>query len=642
MLSEIPLIRPNTPLLDTINSPEILRALEEQQLPQVALELREYLLYCIGQTGGHFGAGLGVVELTLALHYAYNTPDDRLVWDVGHQTYPHKVLTGRRDQMLSIRKYQGLSGFPKRAESPYDTFGVGHSSTSISAALGMTIGDKLAGKSNKHIAIIGDGAMTAGMAFEALNHAAHTGEDLLVILNDNNMSISPNVGGLATYFSKIWASEFYNGLRENSKRVLAKIPNAWEAARRTEEHVKGLVSPGTLFEEMGFNYVGLIDGHDLPTLVSYLKKLQKIKGPKLLHILTQKGKGFAPAEADPVGYHALNKLEPKSPVSVANTKPAKSAPKYQDVFGQWLCDMAAKDDRLVGITPAMCEGSGMVDFADQYPQRYHDVAIAEQHAVTLAAGIACEQQKPVVAIYSTFLQRAYDQLIHDVALQNLDVTFGIDRAGIVGEDGPTHAGSFDISFLRCVPNMIIATPSDENECRQLLFSAYQFEGPSAVRYPRGKGTGVAIERDMQNFVVGKGRTVRKGRDIAIMNFGTLLPGAVIAADKLDATVCDMRWAKPLDHELIEALANSHKLIVTLEENSIAGGAGSGVTEYLSAQGILLPTLHLGLPDRYIDHGKREKILAAIGLDAKGIETRVRQRMQTIAKSSNTAFNQKIF
>jgi 1-deoxy-D-xylulose-5-phosphate synthase len=641
MLSEIPLIRPNTPLLDTIDSPANLRALKEQELPQVALELREYLLYCIGQTGGHFGAGFGVVELTLALHYAYNTPDDRLVWDVGHQTYPHKVLTGRRDQMLSIRKYQGLSGFPKRAESPYDTFGVGHSSTSVSAALGMTLGDKLAGKNNKHVAVIGDGAMTAGIAFEALNHAAHTGEDLLVILNDNNMSISPNVGGLATYFSKIWASEFYNGLRENSKRVLAKIPNAWEAARRTEEHVKGLVSPGTLFEEMGFNYVGLIDGHDLPTLVSYLNKLQKIKGPKLLHILTQKGKGFAPAEADPVGYHALNKLEPKSPVSIASVKPVKSAPKYQDVFGQWLCDMAAKDDRLIGITPAMCEGSGMVAFAEQYPQRYHDVAIAEQHAVTLAAGIACEQQKPVVAIYSTFLQRAYDQLIHDVALQNLDVTFGIDRAGIVGEDGPTHAGSFDISFLRCVPNMIIATPSDENECRQLLFSAYQFKGPAAVRYPRGKGTGVAIVHDMQALTIGKGYKVREGRDIAIINFGTLLPGAVIAADNLDATVCDMRWAKPLDHELIEALANSHKLIVTLEENSIAGGAGSGVTEYLSAQGILLPTLHLGLPDRYIDHGKREKILAAIGLDAKGIEATIRQRIQTINKTNDVSFNQKV-
>lgn len=642
MLSEIPLVRPNTPLLDTIDTPENLRALDEQQLPQVALELREYLLYCIGQTGGHFGAGLGVVELTLALHYSYSTPDDRLVWDVGHQTYPHKVLTGRRDQMLSIRKYQGLSGFPKRAESPYDTFGVGHSSTSVSAALGMTLGDKLAGKSNKHIAVIGDGAMTAGMAFEALNHAAHTGEDILVILNDNNMSISPNVGGLATYFSKIWASEFYNGLRENSKRVLTKIPNAWEAARRTEEHVKGLVSPGTLFEEMGFNYVGLIDGHDLPTLVSYLNKLQKIKGPKLLHILTQKGKGFAPAEADPVGYHALNKLEPNPPVSIATVKKSQPTPKYQDVFGQWLCDMAAQDERLIGITPAMCEGSGMVAFAEQYPERYYDVAIAEQHAVTLAAGIACEKQKPVVAIYSTFLQRAYDQLIHDVALQNLDVTFGIDRAGIVGEDGPTHAGSFDISFLRCIPNMIIATPSDENECRQLLFSAYQFEGPAAVRYPRGKGTGVAIDAAMKTLAIGKGYKVREGQEIAIINFGTLLPAAIIAADVLGATVCDMRWAKPLDHELIEQLANSHKLIVTLEENSIAGGAGSGVTEYLSAQGILLPTLHLGLPDRYIDHGKREKILAAIGLDAKGIEESIKQRMQILGKKSNAPFNQKAF
>ncbi len=639
MLSEIPRVRPSTPLLDTIDSPADLRVLDEQQLPQVALELREYLLYCIGQTGGHFGAGLGVVELTLALHYTYNTPEDKLVWDVGHQTYPHKVLTGRREQMLSIRQYQGLSGFPKRAESGFDTFGVGHSSTSISAALGMALGDKVAGKSNKHVAVIGDGAMTAGMAFEALNHAAHTGEDLLVILNDNSMSISPNVGGLATYFSKIWASEFYNGLREGSKRVLTKIPHAWEAARRTEEHVKGLVSPGTLFEEMGFNYVGLIDGHDLPTLVSYLNKLQKIKGPKLLHIITQKGKGFAPAEADPVGYHALNKLEPKPPVTSVNTsQKAKAAPKYQDVFGQWLCDMAAQDERLVGITPAMCEGSGMVNFAEQYPARYHDVAIAEQHAVTLAAGVACESQKPVVAIYSTFLQRAYDQLVHDVALQNLDVTFGIDRAGIVGEDGPTHAGSFDISFLRCIPNMIIATPSDENECRQLLYSAYQFEGPAAVRYPRGKGTGVNIEEQMQALAIGKGLKVREGKDIAIINFGTLLPAAVSAAESLNATVCDMRWAKPLDHELIEQLANSHQLLVTLEENSIAGGAGSGVAEYLAEQGITLPILHLGLPDRYIDHGKREKILAAIGLDSKGIETRIQKRVTLLNKKENIPFN----
>lgn len=626
MCSEIPLARPETPLLDTINSPEDLRELSEKQLPELAEQLRQYLLYCVGQTGGHFGAGLGVVELTIALHYAYNTPKDRLVWDVGHQTYPHKVLTGRRDQMLSMRQYQGLSGFPKRSESDYDTFGVGHSSTSISAALGMAVGNELAKLDNKHVAIIGDGAMTAGMAFEALNHAAHTGEDLLVVLNDNNMSISPNVGGLATYFSKIWASQFYNALRENSKRVLTKIPNAWEAARRTEEHVKGLVSPGTLFEEMGFNYVGPIDGHDLPSLVSYFQKLQKIKGPKLLHIITQKGKGFSPAEADPVGYHALNKLEPKPKISVAS-KP--SAPKYQDVFGQWLCDMAEQDEKLIGITPAMCEGSGMVEFAERFPDRYHDVAIAEQHAVTLAAGIACEKQKPVVAIYSTFLQRAYDQLVHDVALQNLDVTFGIDRAGIVGEDGPTHAGSFDLSFMRCIPNMIIAAPSDENECRQLLHTAYQYNGPAAVRYPRGKGTGVALEKQMQLLTIGKGLTLREGKDIAILNFGTLLPAALEAANKLNATVCDMRWVKPLDEALIDELSASHKLIVTLEENSIAGGAGSGVTEYIAAQGILMPTLHLGLPDVYIDHGKREKILKAIGLDSEGIAQSINDRFELL-------------
>jgi 1-deoxy-D-xylulose-5-phosphate synthase len=636
MCSEIPLTRPNTPLLDTIESPEDLRRLEEKALDQIAAELRQYLLYCVGQTGGHFGAGLGVVELTIALHYVYNTPDDRLVWDVGHQTYPHKILTGRRSEMLTMRQYQGLSGFPKRSESDYDTFGVGHSSTSISAALGMSLGNQLGGVDNKHIAIIGDGAMTAGMAFEALNHAAHTEQDLLVILNDNNMSISPNVGGLATYFSKIWASQFYNALRENSKRVLTKIPHAWEAARRTEEHVKGLVSPGTLFEEMGFNYVGPIDGHDLSGLVNYFRKLQKIKGPKLLHIITQKGKGFSPAEADPVGYHALNKLEPKPPVSVATTTPdrtiAKPAQKYQDVFGQWLSDMAEQDKRLVGITPAMCEGSGMVDFANRFPERYHDVAIAEQHAVTLAAGIACEGQKPVVAIYSTFLQRAYDQVIHDVALQDLDVTFAIDRAGIVGEDGPTHAGSFDLGYLRCIPDIIIAAPSDENECRQLLYTAYQHNGTSAVRYPRGKGTGAIIEKQMQLLPIGKGVTLQSGKDIAILNFGTLLPAAKQAADKLNATLCDMRWVKPLDEALINELCSSHKLIVTLEENSIAGGAGSAVAEYLSAQGILMPTLQLGLPDRFIDHGKREKILSAIGLDGDGIYQSIQQRMELLFNS----------
>ena len=627
MCSEIPLSRPSTPLLDAVNSPEDLRQLPQDQLEALAAELRQYLLFCVGQTGGHFGAGLGVVELTIALHYVYNTPADRLVWDVGHQTYPHKILTGRREQMLSMRQHQGLSGFPKRNESEFDTFGVGHSSTSISAALGMAVGDSLAGKDNKHIAVIGDGSMTAGMAFEALNHAAHTGEDLLVILNDNNMSISPNVGGLATYFSKIWASKTYNALRENSKRVLTKIPHAWEAARRTEEHMKGLVSPGTLFEEMGFNYVGPIDGHDLPELINYFGKLKKIKGPKLLHIITQKGKGFSPAEADPVGYHALNKLEPKA-IAPEVIKP-KQLPKFQDIFGRWLCDMAAIDEKLIGITPAMCEGSGMVDFSKQYPERYHDVAIAEQHAVTLAAGIACEGQKPVVAIYSTFLQRAYDQVIHDVALQNLDVTFGIDRAGIVGEDGPTHAGNFDLSFLRCIPNMVIAAPSDENECRQLLFTAYDYKGPAAVRYPRGTGSGVEIQQDFVQLTIGKARTIVKGAEIAILNFGTLLPAAVKAAKTLGASVYDMRWVKPLDTDLIEQIAKDYKLIVTLEENGIAGGAGSGVAEYLTQQGAQTPVLHLGLPDTFIDHGKREKILSTLGLNAKGIEHSITQRMNLL-------------
>lgn len=660
MSSEIPLSRPTTPLLDSVNSPADLRALDIEQLDDVAEQLRQYLLYCVGQTGGHFGAGLGVVELTIALHYAYNTPNDRLVWDVGHQTYPHKILTGRREEMLTMRRAEGLSGFPKRSESDYDIFGVGHSSTSISAALGMAIGSEMhASQANsnhpddgssssenanadnsdtdslnrKHIAIIGDGAMTAGMAFEALNHGAHTGNDMLVILNDNNMSISPNVGGLSTYFSKIWASKSYNALRENSKRVLTKIPKAWEMARRTEEHMKGLVSPGTLFEEMGFNYVGPIDGHDLPELVSYFKKLQAIKGPKLLHIITQKGKGFSPAEADPVGYHALNKIEP-TPDTAEHSKPVdtdnKASKKYQDIFGQWLCDMAEQSPHLAAITPAMCEGSGMVEFSERFPDRYYDVAIAEQHAVTLAAGIACEKQKPVVAIYSTFLQRGYDQLIHDVALQDLDVTFAIDRAGIVGEDGPTHAGSFDLSFLRCIPNMIVAAPSDENECYQLLSSAYHFKGPSAVRYPRGKGTGAAIKsldgNSSPSFTIGKANTIIEGKDIAILCFGTLLPEAVKAAQALQATVCDMRWVKPLDEALLNSLSQSHKLIVTVEENTIAGGAGSAVIEYLSQQGHTIPVLPLGLPDRFIDHGKRDAILHTIGLDAEGMCASITARM----------------
>ncbi|GGY85774.1 1-deoxy-D-xylulose-5-phosphate synthase [Cellvibrio zantedeschiae] len=628
MFNEIPTSRPATPLLDSIDSPADLRALDEKLLPQLADELRAFLLFSVGQTGGHFGAGLGVVELTIALHYVYETPSDRLVWDVGHQTYPHKILTSRRERMNSIRQGGGLSGFPKRDESEFDTFGVGHSSTSISAALGMAIGNEMDGNGRKSVAIIGDGAMTAGMAFEALNHAAHTDTDMLVILNDNNMSISPNVGGLATYLSKIWASKFYNGLREGSKKVLTKIPSAWEFARKTEEHFKGFMSPGTLFEEMGFNYVGPINGHDLIDLVSYLRNLRDIKGPKLLHIITQKGKGFEPAELDPVGYHALNKIEPKKAVSSPNK------PKYQQVFGDWLCDMAAQDKRLVGITPAMCEGSGMVDFATQYADRFYDVAIAEQHAVTLAAGMACEGQKPVVAIYSTFLQRAYDQLVHDVALQNLDVTFAIDRAGLVGEDGPTHAGSFDLSFLRCIPHMLIAAPSDENECRQLLYTAYQFPGPAAVRYPRGTGTGIAIEKTFTALPIGKGLVKREGKEVAILCFGTLLANAQQVADKLNASLCDMRFVKPLDEELIERMANSHSLIVTLEENAIAGGAGSAVSEYIASKGYVMPVLHLGLKDTFVDHANHTQQLAEQGLDAPGIETAILKRLKLL-ESLNT-------
>lgn len=622
MFDEIPTHRPETPLLDRIETPEQLRELNERDLEPLAEELRAYLLYSVGQSGGHFGAGLGVVELTLALHYVYHTPDDRLVWDVGHQTYPHKILTGRRERMDSIRQGGGLSGFPKRGESEYDTFGVGHSSTSLSAAQGMALASALTGSERKCAAIIGDGAMTAGMAFEALNHIAHTDTDLLVILNDNNMSISPNVGGLATYLSKVWGSKFYNSLREGSKQVLTKIPSAWEFARRTEEHFKGFMSPGTLFEEMGFNYVGPIDGHDLSSLVRYLHNLREVKGPKLLHIITRKGKGFGPAEDDPVGYHALNKLEPKPAPRKA------SGPKYQKVFGDWLCDMAEQDDRVIGITPAMCEGSGMVDFAQRFPERFYDVAIAEQHAVTLAAGLACEGQKPVVAIYSTFLQRAYDQLIHDVALQNLDVTFAIDRAGLVGEDGPTHGGSFDLTYLRCIPNMVIAAPSDENECRQLLYTAWQHNGPAAVRYPRGTGPGADISAKMEAVPMGRGRELRQGKDVVILNFGASLATALTVAERIDASVCDMRFVKPLDSALIERMAESHSLIVTLEENAIAGGAGSAVGEYLASQGIRTPWIPLGFRDEFVEHDSQKNQLASQGLDADGIETAIRQRLCT--------------
>lgn len=637
MYNEIPTSRPLTPLLDSIDSPADLRQLSEKQLPELAEELRAFLLYSVGQTGGHFGAGLGVVELTIALHYVYQTPEDRIVWDVGHQTYPHKILTSRRERMNSIRQSGGLSGFPKRDESEYDTFGVGHSSTSISAAQGMALGAKMAGVERKVAAVIGDGAMTAGMAFEALNHAAHTDTDMLVVLNDNNMSISPNVGGFATYLSKIWASKFYNSLREGSKQVLGKIPPAWEFARRTEEHFKGFMSPGTLFEEMGFNYVGPINGHDLGDLVRCLGSLRDIKGPKLLHIITKKGKGFEPAELDPVGYHALNKIEPKKAAVTAPVAAKKV--KYQDVFGQWLCDMALQDQKLVGITPAMCEGSGMVDFAAQYPERFFDVAIAEQHAVTLAAGMACEGQKPVVAIYSTFLQRAYDQLVHDVALQNLDVTFAIDRAGLVGEDGPTHAGSFDISFLRCIPNMVIAAPSDENECRQLLYTAYQHPGPAAVRYPRGAGVGAVIDPVMIALPLGKGVVKREGKSVAILCFGPLLATAKIVADDLNASLCDMRFVKPLDVELVMKMAASHDLLITLEENTIAGGAGSAVTECLHQLGVTTPVLQLGFNDEFVDHDSQQQQLVRQGLDVQSIRSRIAERLAAIKSLKPLAASQ---
>ena len=629
MFQKIPSQPPSTPLLDGIADPDDLRGLEEQQLRQLAYELREYLLYSVGQTGGHFGAGLGVVELTIALHYIYNTPEDRLVWDVGHQCYPHKILTGRRERMNTMRKAGGLAGFPKREESPFDTFGVGHSSTSISAALGMAIAARQQGIDRRTVAVIGDGAMTAGMAFEAITHASHTGANMLVVLNDNQMSISKNTGGLNTYFSKIWASKTYNQIRSGGKSVLEKFPGpAKDIAARLEEYMKGMVSPATLFEELGFNYIGPIDGHDLDVLVPTLRNLRELDGPQMLHIMTKKGKGFAPAEKDPVGFHAISKIEADTPA--ASKKPATpvSKPKYQDIFGQWLCDQAEACDKLVGITPAMCEGSGMVAFSERYAERFYDVAIAEQHAVTLAAGMACDGLKPVVAIYSTFLQRAYDQLIHDVALQNLDVTFGIDRAGLVGEDGPTHAGAFDLSFLRCIPNMVVMAPADENETRQMLHTAYHYPGPAAVRYPRGTGPGVIPATEMATLEIGKGRKIREGGEVAILSFGTLLTAAQEAGEKLNASVADMRFVKPLDTELIDQLAATHSLIVTVEENVIAGGAGSAVTEYLHQRGVNVAVLQLGLPDTFVDHGNHLTLLSQLGLDAEGIVQSIQQQLQS--------------
>ena len=624
--TDIPETRPATPLLDQVDNPAQLREFSQEQLLTLADELRAFILYSVGKSGGHFGAGLGVVELTIALHKVFNTPHDRLVWDVGHQTYPHKILTGRREQMTQMRQKEGPSGFPKRSESEYDSFGVGHSSTSISAALGMALASNQLGIERKTVAVIGDGAMTAGMAFEAINHASHVDKDLLVVLNDNQMSISRNVGGLSTYFSKLWASKFYNQLRESGKKALKVVPQAASFVKLTEEYMKGMVSPATIFEELGFNYIGPIDGHDLPLLTQTLSNLKEIKGPVLLHTITHKGKGFGPAESDPVGYHALTKIEPK-PDTAEPARPKK--PKFQQVFGDWLCDMAEQDAKLVGITPAMCEGSGMVEFAERFPERYEDVAIAEQHAVTLAAGMACEGIKPVVAIYSTFLQRGYDQLIHDVAIQNLDVLFAMDRSGLVGEDGATHAGAYDLSYLRCIPNMIIMAPSDENETRQLLYTGYQFNGPAAVRYPRGTGTGAVIDKTMTALPIGKGLVKREGSKVAILNFGTLLSSALQAADQLDATVVDMRFVKPLDKEMILSLAKSHELLVTVEENSIAGGAGSAVSEFLAEQAVVMPILQLGLPDQFIDHANHQQQLEMVGLDTQQILSRIQGRLDRL-------------
>ncbi|MGX5217995.1 1-deoxy-D-xylulose-5-phosphate synthase [Pseudomonas segetis] len=626
---EIPRERPLTPLLDRANTPTELRRLGEAELETLADELRQYLLYTVGQTGGHFGAGLGVVELTIALHYVFDTPDDRLVWDVGHQAYPHKILTGRRERMATLRQKDGIAAFPRRSESEYDTFGVGHSSTSISAALGMAVAAKIQGSSRKSVAVIGDGALTAGMAFEALNHASDLKANMLVVLNDNDMSISRNVGGLSNYLAKILSSRTYASMREGSKKVLSRLPGAWEIARKTEEHAKGMLVPGTLFEELGWNYIGPIDGHDLPTMLATLRNMRDLEGPQFLHVITKKGKGFAPAEADPIGYHAITKLEPVNRPA-AQAKKA-SGPKYSSVFGQWLCDMAAQDPRLLGITPAMKEGSDLVAFSEQYPDRYFDTAIAEQHAVTLAAGMACEGSKPVVAIYSTFLQRAYDQLIHDVAVQHLDVLFAIDRAGLVGEDGPTHAGSFDITYLRCIPGMLVMTPSDENELRRMLTTGHLYNGPAAVRYPRGTGPNAPIEAGLEPFEIGKGVIRRQGSGTAMLVFGVQLSEALKAAEALDATVVDMRFVKPIDEALIRQLAAEHELLVTIEENSVMGGAGSAVSEFLAQENLLKPVLHLGLPDLYVEHAKPSQMLAECGLDAAGIEQAIRQRLAVINK-----------
>lgn len=603
-------------LLQQIDDPSQMKDLSIAELTELANELRDFMIKSVSQSGGHLSSGLGTVELTVALHHVFNTPEDRLVWDVGHQSYPHKILTGRRDQMSGIRTKGGISGFPRREENPYDTFGVGHSSTSISAALGMAIAAKQQNNNDRRVAaIIGDGALTAGMAFEALNHAGDLDANLLVILNDNDMSISPNVGGMSNYLAKLLSGKLYSSMREGSKKVLGKMPSVWELARRAEEHVKGMVVPGTLFEELGFNYIGPVDGHDMDTLVKTLRNLRQLQGPQFLHIVTRKGKGYSPAEDNPVAYHGVGKFCAESGKL---EKSSAKTPTYTQVFGQWLCDMAKADDKLVAITPAMREGSGLVEFSEQFPNRYFDVGIAEQHAVTVAAGMACDGLKPVVAIYSTFLQRAYDQLIHDVALQNLPVLFAIDRAGLVGPDGATHAGSFDLSYLRCIPNMTIMAPSNENECRQMLSTGFKLNAPSAIRYPRGIGPATPIETGLDTIEVGKGEVIETGSNVAILSFGSLLAESQQVAKKLGATVANMRFVKPLDESLILELASKHNVLVTLEDNVVMGGAGSAVNEYLLKQQCHNRVLNLGLPDSFMEHASREELLDDAGLSTSGI------------------------
>ncbi|BAX52178.1 1-deoxy-D-xylulose-5-phosphate synthase [Photobacterium damselae subsp. piscicida] len=609
------------PHLALADTPDELRLLPIDSLPQVCDELRTYLLKSVSQTSGHFASGLGVVELTVALHYVYNTPFDHLIWDVGHQAYPHKILTGRRERMNTIRQKDGVHPFPWREESEYDVLSVGHSSTSISAALGMAIAAEKEGLGRKVVSVIGDGAITAGMAFEAMNHAGDIHSDMLVILNDNEMSISENVGALNNHLARLLSGNFYTSIREGGKKVLAGAPPIKEMVKRAEEHIKGMVAPGTLFEEMGFNYIGPIDGHDIHELVKTIKNMKNLKGPQFLHIMTKKGKGYAPAEADPINYHAV----PKFDLSEKPLPKAKNAkPTFSNIFGDWLCDMAVQDDKLMAITPAMREGSGMVRFSKEYPDQYFDVAIAEQHAVTLATGMAIGGYHPIVAIYSTFLQRGYDQLIHDVAIMDLPVMFAIDRGGLVGADGQTHQGAFDLSFMRCIPNMVIMTPSDENECRQMLYTGHKHQGPSAVRYPRGSGIGVDVQQEMTELEIGKGIVRRQGEKVAILNFGTMLEYALEAAENLNATVADMRFVKPLDEALILELAETHDVLVTVEENAIAGGAGAGVIEFLMQQKQIKPVLNIGLPDRFIEQGTQAELHQMLEIDGPGIEKQIRE------------------